>query len=75
MNIYMIVIHKRGRFCYVEGNDCYVIYAIFHYKMKDNRCFFSKKKLEKILKILDSKKINHKLINCLKPYITTMTYI
>ena len=54
----MVNIKKRGKFFYVEGDDCYIFYSLFKYKIKNNKCFFSKKSLKKVITELTNKKIS-----------------
>lgn len=43
----MLTIKNGGKYYYVEGDDCYIIYSLLHYKIKNDRCYFRKRYLEK----------------------------
>lgn len=58
-----IKLRRKGRFYYVEDDDSYIFYYLFKYKIKDNKCYFRKNKLKKMLEYLDKIKVNYKLIN------------
>ena len=59
----MVTIKKYGKYYYVEGDDCYILYSLLHYKIKNNRCYFRKRNLDIVLKILDICNVNHMLNN------------
>ena len=54
----MVNIIKKGNFYYVEDDDCYIFYYLLKYKIKNNKCYFRKKYLDKILFTLSSKDIS-----------------
>lgn len=62
----MVTIKKYGKYYYVEGDDCYILYSLLHYKIKDHRCYFRKRNLERVLKTLDMYRVNHMLKSELK---------
>ena len=57
----MVTIKKYGKYYYVEGDDCYILYSLLHYKIKNDRCYFRKKNLERVLKSLEICHVNYKL--------------
>ena len=54
----MVNIIKKGNFYYVEDDDCYIFYYLFKYKIKNNKCYFRKKYIDKILFTLASNDIS-----------------
>ena len=60
----MIVdIKKYGNYYDVEGDDSYIFYYLFNYRLNVNKCYFKNKYLKRVLKVLNRKCINYKLIN------------
>ena len=51
-----LVVIKNGKFYYVYGEDTYIIYYIFKYKIKDNILCFPDTNINKVTKKLKSKK-------------------
>ena len=62
----MVIIKKYGKYYYVEGDDCYIFYYLFRYKINNKKCYFRKKYLSKVIKILDISNIDYKLDNEVK---------
>ena len=65
-----IVLTKIGKFVYAYGKDAYIISYIFKYKIKTLKesnniyvCAFPKEKLNKIMAILENKKINYLILD------------
>ena len=54
-----VKIQKKGSFYYVYGEDSYIIYFFFQYKLKDNKIGFPKSSLNKVVNTLDEFKINY----------------
>ena len=60
----MIVdIKKYGNYYYVEGDDSYIFYYLFNYRLNVNKCYFKSKYLERVMNVLKKKKINYRLNN------------
>lgn len=54
----IIHIEKRGKFYYVENDDCYIFYYLFYSKINNKRCYFRKKYLDKVMFTLASKELS-----------------
>lgn len=65
----MVVIKNSGKFCYVEGDDIYILYYLFGYRMNNNKCFFRKKHLGKVLFVLNEKEIGFKINGVRNDYV------
>lgn len=57
----MVDIKKTGKYYYVEGNDSYIFYYLFKFRLNNNKCFFYRKHLERVINELKKKKINYRL--------------
>lgn len=57
----MVTIYKKGKYYYVKGDDCYIFYYLFNYRINNYKCYFQKKYLERILAILNVNQINYKV--------------
>lgn len=57
----MVNIKRKGRYCYVENNDCYILYYFFKYRLKETKCYFNKKYLNNVIYILVKNSIS---FNC-----------
>ena len=64
-----IKLKSKNNFYYVESDDCYIFYYLFRYKIKDNKCYFRKSKLKRMLEYLDKIRVDYKLINSNNIYI------
>ena len=71
----MVDINRCGKYCYVEGDDSYIFYYLFNYRLNKNKCYFKDKYLERVLKILNKKQINCKLKTSGNIYIYIMILI
>lgn len=65
-----IILVQVGKFIYAYGKDAYIISYIFKYKIKvlkennnTNVCAFPKEKINKIMAILENKKINYMVLD------------
>ena len=63
-----LILIKIGKFIYTYGKDAYIISYIFKYKIKllDSNiyvCSFPKEKINKIMAILENKKINYMVLD------------
>ena len=70
----MVIIKKCGKYYYVEGDDCYIFYYLFRYRINNKKCYFKRKYLNKVIKILDISNIDYKLDNEVK-YMNNNYYI
>ena len=59
----MVNIKDSGKYCYVEGDDCYILYYLFGYRLNNDKCYFKSKYLERVMNGLKKKKINYRLYN------------
>ena len=59
----MVNIKDSGKYCYVEGDDCYILYYLFGYRLNNDKCYFKSKYLERVMNGLKKKKINYRLNN------------
>lgn len=57
----MVNIKRKGKYYYVEDDDCYILYYFFKYRFKENKCYFNKKYLNNIIYILVKNNIS---FNC-----------
>ena len=60
MNV--VKIRKSGTFYQVFDEDSYIFYYLFNYKIKNNKVGFPKSVFNKVINILDDKKINYEVI-------------
>ena len=42
----MVNIKNSGKYCYVEGDDCYILYYLFGYRLNNDKCYFKNRYLE-----------------------------
>ena len=56
-----VVVKNSGKYCYVEGDDCYIFYYLFNYRLNGNRCYFKSRYLEKIITFFNKKQVNCEL--------------
>ena len=42
----MVNIKNSGKYCYVEGDDCYILYYLFGYRLNNDKCYFKSRYLE-----------------------------
>lgn len=54
-----VEIRKIGNFYYVFDEDCYILYSLFHYQIKNNKSGFPISVLNKIINTLEEKQINY----------------
>ena len=54
-----IVFGKNGRFYSVYGDDSYILYYLFNYRIIDDRVGFPINSFNKVVNVLDSKCINY----------------
>ena len=45
----MVNIKRKGKYYYVENDDCYILYYLFKYRFKENKCYFNKKYLNNVM--------------------------
>ena len=60
MNV--IKIRKSGTFYNVFDDDCYILYLLFNYNIKNYKIGFPKSALNKVINKLDELKINYEVI-------------
>ena len=60
MNV--LKIRKSGTFYNVFDDDCYILYYLFGYSIKNNKIVFPKSALNKVINKLDEVKINYEVI-------------
>lgn len=60
MNI--VKIRKNGTFYTVFDRDCYILYLLFGYNIKNGKVGFPKSSLNKVLNALDDAKINYEVV-------------
>ena len=58
-----VKIRKSGTFYHVFDDDCYILYYLFGYSIKDNRIGFPSNALNKVIDKLNEYKINYSIIN------------
>ena len=58
-----IVFRKNGGFYSVYGDDTYILYYLFNYRIIDDRVGFTKNSFIKLVNVLDSKCINYDNVN------------
>ena len=59
----MVNIKVSGKYCYVEGDDCYILYYLFGYRLNNDKCYFKSKYLERVMNGLKKKKINSSIFS------------
>lgn len=71
-----LVVIKNGKFYYVYGEDTYIIYYIFNYKIKDNILCFPDTNINKVTKKLKEYNIGYIIIdnNIIKEYGDSIYY-
>lgn len=57
----LIEVKRRGRYYCVEGNDCLIFYYLFNFRLNDNKCYFNKKYLNRVLYLLVKNNISFKI--------------
>lgn len=60
MNV--VKIRKNGTFYNVFDDDCYILYFLFNYNIKNNKIGFPKSALNKVINKLDEFKINYEVL-------------
>jgi len=60
MNV--VKIRKSGTFYTVFDDDCYIIYFLFNYNIKNSKIGFPKSALNKVINKLDELKINYEVV-------------
>ena len=58
----LIKIRKNGTFYAVYGEDTYILYFLFDYKIKNDKVGFPKSALNKVINVLEENKINYEVI-------------
>lgn len=56
-------IRRIGNFYYVFDDDCYILYNLFKYKIKNNKTGFPASALNKVINTLEEKNINYTIKN------------
>lgn len=59
----IITISKKGSFCNIYNNDCYILYYLFNYKIINNKLGFPINSLPKVIATLENRKINYSIGN------------
>lgn len=59
----IITISKKGNFCNIYNNDCYILYYLFNYKIINNKLGFPINSLPKVITTLENRKINYSINN------------
>lgn len=66
----MVNIKDSGKYCYVEGDDFYILYYLFGYRLNNDKCYFKSRYLlnieNKLNNLVDSKSFKEiyiKIIN------------
>ena len=59
----LLVIIKNGKFYYVYGEDIYIIYYFYNYKIKDNILCFPDNNINKVIKKLKENNIGYIIID------------
>lgn len=59
----IITISKKGSFCNICNNDCYILYYLFNYKIINNKLGFPINSLPKVIATLENRKINYSIGN------------
>ncbi len=55
-------IRKIGKFYNVFGDDCYLLYYLFDYKIKQNRTGFPSRAYNKVINKLEEQMIDYEII-------------
>lgn len=59
----LLVIIKNGKFYYIYGEDIYIIYYFYNYKIKDNILCFPDNNINKVIKKLKENNIGYIIID------------
>ena len=57
-----IKIRKNGTFYSIYDDDCYILYYLLNYQIKNNKVGFPKSALNKVISILEENKINYVIL-------------
>lgn len=58
-----VVIRKNGGFYCVYGNDAFIFYYLFGYKIVDDKVGFPKSVYNKVINVLDENTISYDVVN------------
>lgn len=58
-----VVLRKNGGFYSVYGNDCYIFYYLFGYKIVDDRVGFPVSAYNKVINTLEENFISYEVVN------------
>lgn len=58
-----VVVRKNGGFYSIYGNDCYVLYYLFNYRIIDDKVGFPLNSYNKVINALDDNCINYVVTN------------